>query len=193
MHLPKNDKHFISSAMSGYYQRHTTLLAMAYVKNWHTAVDVGGHVGFVSRDLAKFFDVVHTFEPVPENVACLIKNVPDNVCPHGVALGDVPGRTSLENPSISNSGAWTMTEGDAVKVKTLDGYRLEDVGLIKIDTQGAEYKVLKGAVETIKRCKPVILVECMGKDENPEAINLLGELGATLMATIREDGVWAFR
>jgi len=193
MYLPEDDSHFAKSAKKGYYQRHTTLLSMAHVKCWDTAVDIGGHVGFVSRDMAKFFKTVHAFEPVPENLACLIKNVPDNVIPHGVAMGAEIGVASFENPSDTNSGAWEMVAGSDVKVKTLDSYDLENVGLIKIDTQGCEYDVLRGAVETIKRCRPVIQAECVGKDTNPEALELLRGLGATLAATVREDGIWVFR
>lgn len=193
MHLPKTDVHFSKSAKKGYYQRGPIMLAMAMTTNWDTAVDIGGHVGFISCDLAKFFRRVHTFEPIPDNIECLVKNVPENVFVHGIALGAEKGMTSFENPWIGNSGGWTRTEGDHIKVKTLDSYELENVGLIKIDTQGSEFEVLSGAAETIKRCRPVVQAECVDKDENLPAIQLLEDLGMTLMVTVNCDGIWAFR
>jgi hypothetical protein len=46
-----------------------------------------------------------------------------------------------------------------VDVIPLDHLRLEDVGLIKIDVEGAELGVLEGAGETISRCRPLMMIE----------------------------------
>lgn len=46
-----------------------------------------------------------------------------------------------------------------VSVKTIDEYNYNDVDLIKIDVEGAEYSVIEGAINTIKCCKPLLIVE----------------------------------
>jgi FkbM family methyltransferase len=44
-------------------------------------------------------------------------------------------------------------------IYTLDHFRFEDINLIKVDVDGMDEEVIKGAVETIKRCKPLIIIE----------------------------------
>lgn len=46
-----------------------------------------------------------------------------------------------------------------IEIKTLDSYNFKDVDIIKIDVEGFEYDVMLGAIDTIKRCKPVVQVE----------------------------------
>jgi len=46
-----------------------------------------------------------------------------------------------------------------VPMRTLDSFDYTDIGFIKIDVEGYEYKVLLGAKETIKKYRPVLLVE----------------------------------
>jgi hypothetical protein len=48
---------------------------------------------------------------------------------------------------------------EVVRVATLDSFDLHGVGLIKIDVEGAELGVLEGAVETLRRFRPLLLVE----------------------------------
>ena len=44
-------------------------------------------------------------------------------------------------------------------MRPLDSFKFSDVDFIKIDCEGYEHRVVRGAVETIKRCTPVIIVE----------------------------------
>lgn len=50
-------------------------------------------------------------------------------------------------------------EKRVVEVKTLDSFNLNDVDLIKIDVEGHEKRVLVGSLDTISRCKPILLIE----------------------------------
>lgn len=50
-----------------------------------------------------------------------------------------------------------------VTMRTIDSYGFDDVDFIKIDVEGAELGVLRGAVETIKRCRPAVQMEIMEK------------------------------
>jgi FkbM family methyltransferase len=160
MRLPKGDTHFEKWVQLGYYQRSTLFMAMARVTEWDTAVDIGGHVGFMSRDMAKFFSKVHAFEPQGDNFRCLRKNTPENVRCYNVALGEGLGKGKMESPKATNSGAWELKPGDEVTIAALDAFNFLNVGLIKIDVQGYEMNVLKGAVKTLDRNSPVLIVEC---------------------------------
>jgi hypothetical protein len=55
----------------------------------------------------------------------------------------------------------------AFEMRTLDSFELDNVGFIKIDVEGAQLLVLMGAEETIKRNKPVMLVEILGGEGGP--------------------------
>ena len=51
-------------------------------------------------------------------------------------------------------------------MKPLDSYQFENISVIKIDTENMEYDVLKGAIETIKKYKPAILIELWSTSEH---------------------------
>ena len=65
---------------------------------------------------------------------------------------------------------------DVVAVRTLDSHDFDNVGLIKIDTQGHELRVLKGAIETLKKNKPVVVFEI--NEDKDRCCDLLEGLGA---------------
>ena len=80
-----------------------------------------------------------------------------------------------------------------VQQKTLDSFNFEDVDYIKIDVEGHELKVLKGAINTINKYSPLIVVEENGSAEKwnkgikNEALNYLQELGYKIVAQERND------
>lgn len=168
-YLPDGDRHFAGLGTElEHYQEPQRLKAFEYVKTWSRAVDLGAHVGIFSRHFAKHFDEVVAFEPTEETRECLQKNVPENVTIVPFACGDHEG-TILFRRHIKNSGGTEMWFDEPaedgrfryyhVRMITLDSLGLEDVGLIKIDIQGAEPMALRGALATLKRCRPVVLIE----------------------------------
>ncbi len=128
-------------------------------------VDVGANFGMWTKYVAKKGFEVHAFEPSPKPYKYLMKKAPSNVHVYNVALGEKNGETTLNLHEISvyNSVAYKAEcfAGKTIKVpmKTLDSFKLENVGLIKIDTEGYEFPVLLGAKETIERCKPRVIIE----------------------------------
>lgn len=155
MVLPEDDDHFPTE--HDRYQYHTYVKALKYISNKQTAVDIGGHVGFYSRAMSENFEQVVAFEPSPLAYACHRKNCPDVIC-HNVALGDKVGEVFLDIQH-GNSGNTFAVEGSGTPLRRLDDYNLEDVSLVKIDVQGFEGPVIHGAIETIKRCRPIMIVE----------------------------------
>ena len=189
MLLPADDTHFHPYIGHG-YQREAYLKALPYVKDFSLAVDVGAHVGFWTLGMLKDFDEVHSFEPEPVNFACLSKNAPEAIR-HNVALGEIHGLCHMETPAIHNSGAWEAREGGDIDVLPLDGFMLEP-GLIKIDVQGMELAVLKGAENTIITSKPVLVVECiLNGIYSHEPERFLNGLGLKAVAQVNKDVIFA--
>src|SRR5262249_3290635 len=71
------------------------------------------------------------------------------------------GRRGYSNQGASLSAAKVTGEHGKVRVeaRTLDSYAFEDVCCIKIDVEGHELAVVAGAAETLKRCRPTLVVE----------------------------------
>jgi len=65
-----------------------------------------------------------------------------------------------------------------VPVKRLDDLHLDDVGLVKIDVEGHELAVLRGAADTLTRNRPAVLVEAVEAEErhHPNAVAAITEL-----------------
>jgi FkbM family methyltransferase len=172
IHLPPGETHLqgmmdLSPVWEkrGTYQFHKLEAAMTYIPatRRRLAVDVGAHVGLWSRVLAGMFTAVAAFEPVPVHQELFRLNVTTpNVLLHPVALGPAAGVTRLHIQE-ANSGAThadvRKAGGLDVPMETLDSYGLEGVDLLKIDCEGAEEGVLRGGVETLRRCRPVVIVE----------------------------------
>jgi FkbM family methyltransferase len=132
------------------------------------AVDIGANVGVWSYRLSKMFKKVESFEPIPECVKTMARILPENVNIHSVALGMERENKTLYVPFVKGKQAYGLASLSVVEkphnqikveVHTLDEYELEKVTFIKIDVEGYELEVLKGASKTIKREKPVIVIE----------------------------------
>lgn len=137
------------------------------------ALDVGANEGIYSGKFSKLAKSVHSFEPIPWFAAKLRTDLPSTVIVHEVAASDEEGEAILRIPykdSIEQHGTTTIEQGnplqDADEVKevvvrraTLDQLVNEPVGFIKIDVEGHELSVLKGAQGILIRDKPVIQVE----------------------------------
>ena len=135
---------------------------LPYVKDFGVCVQAGGNVGVWPKALANHFDTVFTFEPDSENYACLLKNVKEeNVIPFNVALSDRHENVHVKAPDkfhTYNCGAYQVFEGGKSSMM-IDDLELDSCGLIYLDVEGYELKALKGAINTIKKYKPVIVFE----------------------------------
>jgi FkbM family methyltransferase len=145
----------------------------------NTIIDVGANVGQFAVASAKIFpDVsVHSFEPQPDCVAQLQKNVErlGNVKVYPFALGDAEGEVEFHvNEHSHSSSILPLAESHrsafpnaqekqtiSVKVSTLDdvfnSIELKSPVLLKLDVQGYEAQTLRGGLKILQRVDYVIL------------------------------------
>ena len=143
------------------YQRRKQILAMKYVKQHRTAVDIGAHCGLWSMNLVPLFNHVNSFEPVDEHRECFVRNVTPrgtNYTLHGIALGAKEQAIRIQTVRGSSGDSHVELGGD-IPMKTLDSFELEDVDFIKLDCEGYELYALQGAEKTLLRYKPCVIVE----------------------------------
>lgn len=152
-------------------------------------VDVGGNIGNHSRYFEEYLNpkCVHTFEPDPDNFRLLKKNVhKPTTFLHNRALGNENKEVGLYNwNQNNNSGTVAVTEGTGTMMVRLDDFSLRDVALLKVDVEGFEADVLRGAELTIKACRPVVFIEPNKQD----AIDLLKSYGYSEGKTFEVDSV----
>lgn len=129
-------------------------------------LDVGANIGITAAILSQIAGTVHAFEPQPEVYSLLTKNVQENILANvktwNFAVGSAPG-----SAHFSGSSAYGFISDDRnapeVEIITIDDFvkahDLERVDLIKIDVEGFEPHVIKGALKTIERFNPIVYME----------------------------------
>ena len=153
--------------------------AVQFCTHHRVCLDIGAHIGVFAIEASSRYEMVHSFEPIPNMYKMLEKNTKDieNVKAYNYVVSDndelVP---MLENPrNTESSFAWT---GDTrnlhhrknwinkrgidiveMPATTIDSFTFENVDFIKIDTEGYVLPVLRGMVETLKNNRALLLVE----------------------------------
>jgi len=182
-HIPDYDIHYIEHLTSKgprgtEYQKEPRDYAFKQTRKYRTALDIGGNIGFWSRDMCQRFERVEIFEPDPSNIECLKINLEghDNYRLHEIGLGNKNTHKEFYKSHVS-SGAHTFNPAhipaggitkSVLEIKTLDSFNLTNVDFIKIDTQGSEYEILQGAQQTLIENKCVVNVEI--EQKNPEQV-----------------------
>ena len=202
--LPDAEEHLVSFLHNreywidgrGSYQYHKLLRALVHMgDDWRVAVDVGAHVGLWSMQLVKRFATVEAYEPLAAHRACFARNVPvANATLHPIALGAGDGMAAMVTTPSSSGDSWIVPGvAGGVRVMALDEFRLEAVDFIKLDCEGYELFALQGAVDTLRRCRPVVIVEQKpGRAQKyglgeTDAVAYLEGLGATLRDVLSGD------
>jgi FkbM family methyltransferase len=174
---------------TGQYEDEVIENLLSCAKESEVVWDVGANVGSFAVAAAvdpKIFEV-HCFEPMPQTAALLALNLSLNngrFQIHRLALSDSPGSLAMMPGPLANSGIAQVCEGrrlpaQAVMVACTTVDRLiHDEGLraptlLKLDVEGSECRVLRGATELLKGNPPKAIVfegECNsdGSLNNPE-------------------------
>ena len=132
-----------------------------YVDNKNVIIQAGGNAGFYVKKYSELFKKVYTFEPDPISFYCLNLNVTSpNVYKFQACLGSQNQCVNLYNThaTLGHGGSHVIGQGDIPTFK-IDNLNLSECNLIHLDIEGYEKFAILGGIETIKRCKPVIVVE----------------------------------
>jgi len=148
--------------------------------------NIGAHTLFFSQAVEQK-GVVLAFEPqrIVFQTLCanMALNSVTNVHCYHTALGESAGEITVpfvDYGKQGNFGGLSMENqksGERVKVNTIDSFQLTRCNFIKIDVEGMERAVLAGAVETIKRHKPILYVENDRENKSAELISYIHSLG----------------
>lgn len=160
------------------------IVALANERPGELVLDIGANIGNISQALVHAGISVRAFEPQPAVFSCLVKNINPDWC-YNIGLGDY--ESDMYMPAVDysrkgNFGGMSIggSSGIIVKVKTLDSFNFDKkIGLLKIDVESYEEKVLRGATETINRCKPIIYLEADRKDKLLSLRAFLNSIGYT--------------
>ena len=135
-------------------------------------IDAGGYVGDTALLFSSYTDKsIHVFEASPSNMDIIRETIRlnqlENIVPVSKALGEKSGTATFSlgernscNSLVERPG-YNYPDHIEVPVITLDDYVREnnlEVGLIKVDIEGGEQLLLKGAVETIRTQHPILLI-----------------------------------
>lgn len=154
-----------------------------------TVVEAGANIGAHSVDMARACapGPFYAFEPQPRIFQVLCANLALNdignafAYPEGCGEGEgeavVP---PIDYTQIANFGGMSLEPagqaGITVRVRPIDSLKLAACGLLKIDVEGFEPQVLRGARETIMRCRPVIYIENDRTTQQQEVISLVASM-----------------
>jgi FkbM family methyltransferase len=171
--------------LGGTYEPRQTRLFREYVTAGATVFDVGAHVGYytvLSAVLAGGNGRVFSFEPNPANHEFLRRHVAlnrlDNVVIENVAVSDSNGTASFAFGTGSGTGRLSADGAIEVRTVRLDDYCDEhDVapGVMKIDVEGAELDVLRGADRIIGAHHPIIFLSTHGEEVHAGCLEWLRE------------------
>lgn len=171
---------------TGLHEPREELFALAYLRPGDVAIDVGANIGIYTALMGSTGAHVIAFEPGSRSRSDLARTVALNpgmsieVVP--AALSDNPGRMSitldLESSNHLVQGVADDLQVESVEVMMLDDYavehHLENLVFIKIDAEGFDLQVLRGAKELLKSQKPVLMVETWGPPDIRDWLEGLG-------------------
>lgn len=153
------------------------------------ALDIGANMGVYTYALAPLARHIHAFEPQPdccETIEAWAEG--RNVTVHRAAVGASQGKLPLQIPLKAGRAVTTRASFEAVDgpcttievpVLRIDDLGTGPVGFIKIDVEGFERDVIEGAHATLRRDRPVLLIEIDRARHNRQSFDaIIGSLAA---------------
>ena len=173
--------------------------ARTKIKNYRTCLDLGGHIGITSIRFSKYFEQVHTFEPI--HTDCFEHNTADldNVTLYPYAVSDKTGTVDMFINTNNSGGCAVVHEGiidylyrknkfvptTSFPCRAVDEFDFQDVDFIKIDVEGYNLPVLDGMRNLLERCSPIMQSEIAADENyNKRFYKKMKELGYTEFAQV---------
>lgn len=163
---------------------------LRHIKKYDTVVQAGGYCGIFPRLFSQIFGLVYTFEPDPVNFFCLANNChSQNVVKFQAALGNRHEMISVIRRHENNRGMNVVQPSRDSWIPTfcIDDLKLKNCDFIQLDTEGYEYNILLGGINTIETFKPVISVE----DTTENIITFLDQYGYKEIDKTHRDTIYA--
>lgn len=165
--------------LRGTYEQDEVALVRNLLRPGDTAIDVGGHIGFFTMQMAALVGPegrIYAFEPLDASADLLERSIVENgftdrVFFQRAAVGATSGDATLTFPAetLNSGGAYLLRDGTVpltgnqakhVPLVALDNLPIRrPVRLIKMDVEGAEPQVLRGAKRILTEDRPTILSE----------------------------------
>jgi len=181
--------------------------ANKFLKKASVVIDAGAHIGVFSIFAANlalcsriysFEPVVKTFEFLKENtgyypqITCVNYGLGNEVSQKNIFVGSIYPSGSVFEDSPFYSGKSDGRECESVNVSTIDAFVADNgiphVDFIKMDTEGYEAKILKGARETIKKWKPVISMSAYHNSNDKEELpKIIKEICSDYVCELHHD------
>jgi FkbM family methyltransferase len=186
---------------SASYEPHVTHCLKSILRPGDTFVDVGAHIGYHSFYAAGVVGTtgrVFSFEPDPSVYARLKRNLEPFPCAHALhcAVWEREAELLFERSSCAQESGWgslttvrTLGTGEQIPIRavSLDGWSREidprAVRAIKMDAEGSELAVLKGATKLIGESRPLLLLEV-----NDVVLRQGGASGNLILSELRNLG-----
>lgn len=178
--------------LSSFYERETTDLITKLKPNFF--LDIGAHIGRYSILMASKFSHVLAIEPSKSNFELLLKNIKLNNLEKKIKVLNIGSSDRRGTKTLffvpSNEGLSSFKEKDSLKrillkekckVDKLDNIikqlrvKPQDIDIIKIDVEGAEIEVLRGARNILTKGKSVLIIEILMQKEAETIINFLNK------------------
>jgi FkbM family methyltransferase len=136
-------------------------------------LDIGAYSGLFAIGASLLGCSVLAFEPMPFNANRFEFNAANNGCKIALmraAVSDKNGSVDITyNSKVPFTAGASLIRKKGPKLRvpsvTVDSFKFQQLTAIKMDVERAEPLVLKGALETLERCKPRMLVEALGESE----------------------------
>lgn len=190
MFLPDENDHIQASILKSgefYEQRMLEDISLHLPKDG-VFVDVGANIGNHSLFVSLYTEArVYAFEPNPSAVNIFRRNielngVEDSVVIVECGIGETTQQASIDFPLDNNAGAVSLSpsQNGSILIQPLKAALPQDISridVIKIDVEGMETAVITGAIDLIKRFRPLIYAEAKNDKERGLIDELLSPLG----------------
>jgi len=191
----KGKKWIKGSGVNGYwlgsYESEKVLIFEKTLKKGNILFDIGAHVGFytlLSAELVGKEGKVFSFEPLMANYEYLKKHIEinnyKNITPFNVAVSDKDGFALFTKGENTSTGHLASDGETKVRTIVIDDWinnkKLLVPDVLKIDVEGAELTVLKGAINLLNKYHPIIFLSTHSSDIHKKCCNFLLSLGYKL-------------
>jgi FkbM family methyltransferase len=158
--VPSNDVHLNDWKQGKPFTQNKCLLKFldyckTQNKKFKTVIDVGAWCGTWAKAMEPFSKKVIAFEPDRTHFECLQRNCTINCDARNEAVGSEEKNISLTADDFTQ--AKRVHTAGGIRMSTLDSYKYENVNMIKIDVEGYEMEVLKGAEQTLQKIQYLMI------------------------------------